>query len=308
MFSILGAAALLALAACTATPTPGSSTSGPGGSAGSSIICPDPGSSIVTPSDVYCNITFKDGDSIIGSQAVKKGEKATSYTPSKDGYIPLDGTEVSTKYSAKVGGKTFGGETENATSAWAYGTGNKNGFLNYTGLYSIQRGARLRYTPVENYTTGDMDVTVKLAPGKTAGQGFGSDYQYLDTMIKFNTGTLTGYGLRIYRRSGDSCEFVLMQYKDGLSKEITDPIQSSTYLTEVTVHLWTEGTKFNAHVESSKPQPETAKAKGYAEKVDLTADIAASSDNGFCLISTSTVGDNTTYIGSIDLNWKKAAW
>lgn len=219
----------------------------------------------------------------------------------QEGYIPLDGTEVDTKYSSTVaGGWTSASVTNNS---WAYGTGNKNGYLDYTGLYQTARGARLMYTPIGD-SYGDMDVTVKVAPGKTASQGFGSDYQYMDIMIKFDTTTLTGYGIRIYRTSGDSCEFVLMQYADGKSKEICEPIRSSCYLTECTIRIWTEGDKLYAHVESSQEQSSTAAENGYAAMVDLEATITSNSYGGFCLLYTGTVGDNATYIGSISIEWK----
>ncbi len=220
----------------------------------------------------------------------------------QEGYIPLDGTEVSGKYSDKVAGKWTPEHVTN--DAWAYGTGAKNGFLDYSGLYQTARGARLRYTPVGD-SFGDMDVTLKVAPGKTASQGFGSDYQYMDIMIKFDNSTLTGYGLRIYRTSGDSCDFVLMQYADGKSKEICEPVRSSCYLTECTVRVWTENGKLNAHVESSQPQTSGAAEKGYAEKVDLTADITANAYGGFCLLHAGTVGDNATYLGSLNISWDK---
>ena len=225
-----------------------------------------------------------------------------AYIPAdtQSGYIPLDGTEEDTKYSAKVKNWT----TVNDQS-WANGTGAKNGFLNYSGIYHTGRGARMRYTAIGN-DFGDMDVTLKLAPGKTAAQGFGSDYQYMDIMIKFDNETLTGYGLRIYRKSGNSCEFVLMEHKDGKSKEICTPVQSSAYLTECTVRIWTEGTKLKAHVESSSPQAATiAEANGYAATVDLAADIVGNNYGDFCLINTGTTGDNTTYIGDISIEWKQ---
>lgn len=218
----------------------------------------------------------------------------------QEGYIPLDGTEVSGKYSDKVAGKWTPADVTN--NAWSYGTGAKNGFLDYSGIYQTARGARLRYTPVGD-SFGDMDVTLKVAPGKTASQGFGSDYQYMDIMIKFDNQTLTGYGLRIYRTSGDSCDFVLMQYADGKSKEICEPVRSSCYLTECTIRVWTEDGKLYAHVESSQPQSSGAADKGYAAEVDLTADITTNTYGGFCLLHTGTVGDNATYIGSLDIAW-----
>lgn len=220
----------------------------------------------------------------------------------QEGYIPLDGTEVDGKYSDKVAGKWTPSHVDNTKSSWAYGTGAKNGFLDYTGIYQTARGARLMYTPLEG-DYGDMDVTLKVAPGKTASQGFGSDYQYMDVMIKFDTSTLTGYGLRIYRTSGDSCDFVLMQYKDGKSKEICEPVRSSCYLTECTIRVWTEDGKLNAHVESSQAQTQGAIDKGYAEKVDLTANIQSNTYGGFCLLHTGTTGDNSTYIGSLQIDW-----
>ncbi|MDE7084094.1 MAG: InlB B-repeat-containing protein, partial [Clostridia bacterium] len=242
--------------------------------------------------------------------AIKQGFwTVDGYCPAdtQAGYIPLDGTEEDTKYSAKVAGKWTPTQVEGQLSAgtnfWNYGTGAKNGFLNYTGLYHTGRGARIMYTPLGE-SFGDMDVTVKLAPGKTAAQGFGSDYQYMDIMIKFDTATLTGYGVRIYRTSGDSCAFVLMEHKDGKSKEICEPVRTSCFLTECTVRIWTDGGKLHVNAESSQPQPSTAVDNGYAEKVVLVADIASNINGGFCLLNTGTTGDNTTYIGSVEMEWK----
>ena len=219
------------------------------------------------------------------------------------GYIPLDGNEVDNKYSAKVNGKwTPANITEN--NSWAYAIGHKNGFLGYEGIYHTQRGARMMYTP-KGSTYGDMNATIKLAPGKTAAQGFGSDYQYMDIMIKFDTTTLTGYGVRIYRTSGSSCAAVLMEHKDGKSKEICAPVNGTFYLTEVTVRVWTEGNTLNATIKSSSPNA-VSRAEGtdLQSEANLTATIAGNQNGGFCLINTGTLGDNTTYVGGIELNWK----
>lgn len=219
-------------------------------------------------------------------------------------YIPLDGTEVSTKYSNTVNGKWTPASITTKNS-WSYAIGHKNGFLNYEGIYHTQRGARMMYTP-KGTSYGDMDATIKLAPGKTAAQGFGSDYQYMDMMIKFDTQTLTGYGVRIYRTSGSSCAAVLMEHKDGKSKEICAPVVGTFYLTEVTVHVWTEGTTLKATVKSSSPNAVTrAEANpDFASEASLSATISGNTNGGFCLINTGTFGDNTTYIGGIDLLWK----
>ncbi|MDE6373306.1 MAG: hypothetical protein K2L72_02290, partial [Clostridia bacterium] len=225
---------------------------------------------------------------------------------SVDGYTPADVTEGWTPF----GGDAADGTTKQnwqgdaVMNAWGYGTGAKNGVLDYTGLYQTQRGARLRYT-AKGDTFGDMSVTLKVAPGKTAGQGFGSSNQYMDVLIKFDTTNLTGYGLRIYRSSGDSCKFALIEWNEGKTRLISESIESSCYLTECTIKVWTENGKLRATAESSQAQPSTAVDKGYAEKVDLSADITANVNGGFCLQHTGTVGDNVTYIGGIELEWKE---
>ncbi len=222
-----------------------------------------------------------------------------------DGYKPADVDTGWIPYGADAVDSTTK-QNWNGTAnvnAWAYGTGAKNGVLDYTGLYQTQRGARLMYT-AKGESFGDMSATIKVAPGKTASQGFGSSNQYMDIMIKYDTTNLTGYGLRIYRSSGDSCKFALIEYNAGTAKLISESIESSCYLTECTIKVWTEGTTLKATAETTKPQPQTAIDKGYAEKVSLSATITANTDGGFCLQHTGTVGDNVTYIGAIELEWK----
>ena len=221
-----------------------------------------------------------------------------AYCPAdtQEGYIPLDGTEVDGKYSDKVAGKWTPSHVDNTKSSWAYGTGGKVGYNGYSGIMNTQRGARIMYTPLAGTYT-DMDVTVLAAPGKEASQGFGSDYQYMDVMVQFDTQTLTGYGLRIYRQSGSSCSFVLMEYADGKSKEICSPVTSAAYLTECTIRVWTEDGKLNAHVESSQVPD---------DKVDLSVQMDKTyTYGGFCLISTGTTGDNSVYLCSLDIAWQK---
>ena len=220
-----------------------------------------------------------------------------SYCPAdtQEGYIPLDGTEVSDKYSSKVAGKWTPGHIDNTRDSWSYGTGAKVGYNGYSGIMNTQRGARIMYTPLESGSK-DMDVTLMVAPGKEASQGFGSDYQYMDIMVQFDTQTLTGYGLRIYRKSGNSCEFVLMEHKDGKSKELCTPVESSAYLTECTIHVWTENGKLGAHVESSQISD---------DKVDLSVEMDKTyTYGGFCLISTGTTGDNSMYLCDLSIEWK----
>lgn len=207
-------------------------------------------------------------------------------------YIPLDATEVSTKYSAKV--KNWSSVNAN-TNSWSYGTGGKNGFLDYTGIYHTQRGGRIYYLPCGE-SFGDMNVTVKMAPGKTAGQGFGSDFQYMEVFIKYDFATNTGYALRIYRATSSTCSFVLMQHKDGKSKEICEPVTGGVFMTEFTAHVWTEGEKINAKVSTSANLEVTS--------LELSADYTANTYGGAGVLNTGTTGDNTVYLGGMEINWK----
>lgn len=207
-----------------------------------------------------------------------------------DQYKPLDTYE----------GEDFASSNKiSDTSGWNYGTGNKNGFLDYTGLYETNYGARLMYTPLDG-SYNDMEVEVKLAPGKTAAQGFGSAKQYLDILLKVDTTTLTGYGLRIYRNTGDSCCVALVELTNGKSKLLTEAQVTSAYLTECTVKVWTEGTKLNASISTTAPNPGT----GYLHEVNLSCDVSSNANGGFYLQHAGTVGDNATYIGGITINYK----
>ena len=214
---------------------------------------------------------------------------------SVDGYRPLDAMDDTIF-------KNFGTPVP---ESWSYAAGDgRDGSAGYYGIYVKSRGARLRYTPLEG-EYGDMDVTVKVATGKRAGQGFGSASQYMDFMIKYDTQSLTGYGLRIVRSSGDSCDFMLMKYTNGVSEEITEHVRSSAFVTECTVHLWTEDGQLKAHVETTNPQAAvTAESKGYFEKVDLSCAIESNIFGGFSVQHTGTTGANTALLYGLDIEWK----
>ncbi|MGX8698368.1 MAG: S-layer homology domain-containing protein [bacterium] len=185
-------------------------------------------------------------------------------------------------------------------SGIGYGTGGKDGVKDYTGIYYTARGARLRFTP-EAATTGDMSFTMKVAPGKTAAQGFGSANQYLDVIIKYDAAANTGYGLRIYRLTSSSCNFALVEYgADGASALLTEPVESRVFLTECTIAVSLTGNQLAAHVE-------TTHADHPGEAVDLTAEVTPNLSGGVCLQHTGTVGDNTIYIGSMTLTRSEAA-
>lgn len=201
-------------------------------------------------------------------------------------------------------GKWQGADTE---EPWVYGvTG--NGCVG-AGLYQGTQGSRLMYTPVEG-TYGDMSLKLVVDPAKTAGQGFGSAGQYMDVLLKFDTSTLTGYGLRIIRTrdSSNAVTFVLVKYDNGAVTEISDKVIASCYVTGCTISLKTEGNKLTAHVETPTEQLADQVAKGYPHVVDLTADIAANSFGGVAIQHTGTTGtggwQNTTMLHNLDITWE----
>lgn len=201
-------------------------------------------------------------------------------------------------------GSWQGADTE---EPWKYGT-TGNGCVG-AGLYEGTQGARLMYTPVEG-TYGDMSLKLVVDPAKTAGQGFGSAGQYMDVLLKFDTSTLTGYGLRIVRTkaSSNAVTFVLVKYDNGTVTEISDEVIASCYATGCTISLKAEGNKLTAHVETPTEQLADQAAKGYPHVVDLTADIEANSFGGVAIQHTGTTGaggwQNTTMLHNLNVTWE----
>lgn len=201
-------------------------------------------------------------------------------------------------------GSWQGADTE---EPWKYGT-TGNGCVG-AGLYEGTQGARLMYTPVEG-TYGDMSLKLVVDPAKTAGQGFGSAGQYMDVLLKFDTSTLTGYGLRIIRTrdSSNAVTFVLVKYDNGTVTEISDKVIASCYATGCTISLKAEGNKLTAHVETPTEQLADQAAKGYPHVVDLTADIEANSFGGVAIQHAGTLGaggwQNTTMLHNLDITWE----
>ena len=128
-----------------------------------------------------------------------------------DAYKPKD----TVGYDWNVGAATD--TSAGQRPAWCYGEG-MDGAEGCYGMIQNVRGARMMYTgrPDEHYD--NQTLTVELSPCKSAGQGFGSATgQYLDLCIKFDTQTLTGYGLRFVRTPAydRAVEVMLVEYHEG---------------------------------------------------------------------------------------------
>ena len=202
---------------------------------------------------------------------------------------------------------TFGSWTmDENVSAWKYGeTG--NGSIG-VGLYQNTQGARLRYTPAADHS-GDMCMTVKADPAKTAGQGFGSAGQYLDLGLKFDTDKLNGYALRIIRvkESSDAVAMALVEYREGRSSYLTDLQKTSCFLTGCTLRVMLQGKKLTASAFTDTLQPAHKAEKGYVHEVELEAEVTGNSYGGILIWHTGTPGtggwQNTTMLHSVEVEY-----
>ncbi|WP_197020345.1 hypothetical protein [Prevotella sp. P6B1] len=204
-----------------------------------------------------------------------------------DGYKPADTAEYPWTFDPKK-------------PMWAYGEG-FNGAVG-KGLLQAQRGARLMYTPAEGTYT-DMTLTLQVDPTKTAGQGFGSATgQYMDVCLKFDTQTLTGYGLRIIRttKHAKAVDFYLVKYQNGTVMPISDAISSTCYRTGCTISLTVKGDLLRAHVETVTPKPQDSTLP---HVVDLSATIAPLPFGGIAIQHTGSCGESTTMLHHLMATW-----
>ncbi|WP_300725540.1 hypothetical protein [uncultured Bacteroides sp.] len=205
-----------------------------------------------------------------------------------DGYKPMDTSAYS---------------WEPTTDSWYYGKGFDA--AKGTGLMQKAKGARLLYTPLSG-EYGDMDVTLKVDPCKQAGQGFGSATgQYMDVYIKFDTRTLSGYALRIFRTTKyhKAVDFQLVRYDHGKVEALGKPVSATCYRTGCTIRLWTEkGNKLFAHVETQSEQPET-NDPNLMKVVDLQSDISPNFFGGTGIQHTGSTGASATMLHGMKIKW-----
>lgn len=220
-----------------------------------------------------------------------------------DQYRPLDTVHFGKWESAQEPGQ----RGQQSAEPWKYGeTG--NGSVG-KGLYQNVQGARLMYTPLPG-KYGDMSLRVKLDPAKTAGQGFGSADQYMDFCIKFDTATLTGYGVRILRsaEASDAVKFLFVEYSRGETRMLNEGILTSCFLTGCEIVLKVVGSHMSVHAESETANA-CAGSKPYAVKVDMDVEIRSNPFGGVAVQHTGTPGtggfQNTTMLHTMELQFRE---
>lgn len=183
------------------------------------------------------------------------------------------------------------------TTPWIYGT-TGDGSVGY-GFYQGARGARMMYSGLSREYS-DMSLDLVVDPAKTAGQGFGSAGQYMDICVKFDTNTLSGYGLRIIRTAASSSAvtFKLVKYQNGVISDLSEGVQGTCFVTDCHINVSVSGTTLSANVyTTSKEVP----------GVTLTAQIETNGFGGVAIQTTGTTGtggwQNTQMLHQLSLNW-----
>lgn len=188
-------------------------------------------------------------------------------------------------------------KADNTRSSWGWAEGVDGGEGKW-GLVQLQKGARLMLTPAQGLEPTDKQVcTVEMDPCKAPGQGFGSATgQYLDICIKFDTKTLTGYGLRFIRTPDydHAVEVYLVEYANGNISRISEPQRCDLFKPTCRVTLTAEGSRLTALIEHEQ------------DGTNLTQNLEAVMPNpntfaGFHLQHTGSIGASATVIKSIFL-------
>ena len=204
-----------------------------------------------------------------------------------DGFKPTDTSEYNWSYNSEK-------------PMWEYGEG-FNGAVGM-GLLQAQRGARLMYTPAKR-TYNNMSLMLDVDPTKTAGQGFGSATgQYMDICLKFDTKTLTGYGLRIIRttKHAKAVDFYLVRYDNGIITPLTDPVSSTCYRTNCTISLHFNEGLLSADITTKTPKPANSTLP---HEVHLSTTVEVNTFGGIHIQHTGSCGESTTMLHHLKAVW-----
>ena len=184
---------------------------------------------------------------------------------------------------------------DGARPAWCYGEG-VDGAEGCYGMIQNVRGARMMYTGKADETYQNQTLVVRLSPCKSAGQGFGSATgQYLDLCIKFDTQTLTGYGLRFVRTPAydKAVEVVLVEYRQGEVEQVCKAVKCELFKKDCRVTLSAKGTVLSAEIEQGDQQQQ------------LTASIGhPNTFGGVHIQHTGSTGASATVVQSIDISYE----
>lgn len=187
-------------------------------------------------------------------------------------------------------------QTDTTHNAWGYAEGT-DGAEGSWGMIQLQKGARLMFTPLnENESVTSQTCTVTMDPCKAPGQGFGSATgQYLDICIKFNTRTLTGYGIRFIRTPeyDHAVETYLIEYSKGEVTRISEPQRCDIFRRGCSITLTANRDTLHAAIQNTN-------VPSFVQTINSTMPHP-NTYGGFHLQHTGSTGASATVIKSIFL-------
>ncbi|MFT2009359.1 hypothetical protein ACMA1I_11845 [Pontibacter sp. 13R65] len=184
--------------------------------------------------------------------------------------------------------------------AWHYGEG-QDGAANMVGLLQGRSGTLL-YTPTgKEY--GDMKMTMTVAPYKTAGQGFSIAHLYMDVLLKFDTQTMTGYGLRFIRTTKyhDAVDCIFVKYENGQITPISEPVTTTSYRTPCTITIEFKKDSLVAHATTSASYQAPQDRSEVVKEVNISTNASPNTFGGFGIQYN---GGAPTMIQNIKVEWK----
>ncbi|MBK8966045.1 MAG: hypothetical protein IPM36_05075 [Lewinellaceae bacterium] len=189
---------------------------------------------------------------------------------------------------------------EMSNAPWYYGEG-RDGARGISGLLQGRSGY-MSYTPVGN-NYGDMDLTLVVAPFKSAGQGFSVAPLYMDVLLKFDAETMSGYGLRIERTTkyGNSVDFVFVRYQNGEVARIGEPVSTSCYRTNCTIRFSLKSGKLLARASTDAKYDVSAYPAAVRLFVDMELATPGNSAGGFGILYN---GGAPTVIRDMRVAWE----
>ena len=127
----------------------------------------------------------------------------------------------------------------------------------------------------------------------------------MDVCLKFDTRTLTGYGLRIIRTTkyAKAVDFLLVGYDHGKTTPLTAPVSAVCYRTGCHIRLTYADGQLTARVTTDTPltRPDDPALQ---TEVALTAAVPDNGAGGFCLQHTGSCGESTTMLHRLRIAWK----
>jgi hypothetical protein len=186
------------------------------------------------------------------------------------------------------------------SNAWHYGEGS-DGAANMFGLLQ-GRSAAMRYTPTGE-KHADMKLTMTVAPFKTAGQGFAVAPLYMDVLIKLDTKTMTGYGLRFIRTTKfhDAVDCILVKYEKGEVTNISEPVTTTSFRTPCKINIEVKDNKIIADATTSAQNRLELSRPNVFTAVHMETTIVQNVFGGFGIQYN---GGSPTLIKNLKAEWK----